>query len=144
MFVVNFICVLLMDLSSSFLNQSTYDFYINKIYECITIVTEKLFSSAATEEKQLTSLPNNMEDTTDVTVSGDGTWKKCGFASLYDVSSLNGYHSGKVLDVLNVHTVNNVSLGKKLDRAEFEEWKEEHIGNEQCTANHTRASGKMV
>ncbi|XP_074101315.1 uncharacterized protein LOC141528920 [Cotesia typhae] len=75
----------LMDLSSSFSNQSTYDFYINKIHECFTIVTEKLFSSAATEEKQLTSLANNMEYTTDVTVSGDGTWKKRGFASLYGI-----------------------------------------------------------
>ena len=27
--------------------------------------------------------------------------------------------------------------------AEFEEWKEEHIENEQCTANHTGASGNM-
>lgn len=90
----------LMDISSTFLNQSTYDFYISKIYECIAIVTETLFSSAAKEEKQLTSLENNIEDTTDVTVSGDGTWKKRGFASLYGVSSLIGYHSGKVLDVI--------------------------------------------
>ena len=42
------------------------------------------------------------------------------------------------MSLLNVHTVNNVSLGKKLDTAEFEEWKEE-----QCTASHTGASGNM-
>ena len=36
-----------------------------------------------------------------------------------------------------------MSLGKKIDTAEFEEWKEEHIENEQCTANHTGASGNM-
>lgn len=135
----------LMDLSRSFLNQSTYDFYINKIHECIIIVTEKLFSSVATEEKQLTSLANNMEDTTDVTVSGDGTWKKRGFASLYGVSSLIKYHSGNVLDVIVKWSYCKLceSWKKKLDTAEFEEWKEEHIKNEQCTANHTGGAGNI-
>ncbi|XP_063986122.1 uncharacterized protein LOC135167084 isoform X2 [Diachasmimorpha longicaudata] len=135
----------LMDISSSFLNQSTYDFYINKIHECITIVAEKLFSSAATEEKQMTSLTNNIEDTTDVTVSGDGTWKKRGFASLYGVSSLIGYQTGKVLDVIVKSSYCKLceSWKKKLDTAEFEEWKEEHIETDQCAANHTGASGNM-
>ncbi|CAG5100711.1 Protein of unknown function, partial [Cotesia congregata] len=90
----------LMDISSSFLNQSTYDFYIGKIYECIDTVTQTLFSSAAEEEKQLTSLENDLQDTTDVSVSSDGIWNKRGFSSLFGVTSLMGYNSGKVLDVL--------------------------------------------
>lgn len=61
-----------MDISSSFLNQSTYDFYIDKIHQCIETVTQSLFSSAAQEEKQLTSLANDLQDTTDVSISGDG------------------------------------------------------------------------
>lgn len=32
----------LMDISSSFLNPSTYDFYIVKKHECILTITEKL------------------------------------------------------------------------------------------------------
>lgn len=90
----------LMDLSSSFVNQSTYDLYIDKIHECIGTIAQTLFSSAAKQENKLTSFENDVEDTTDVSVSGDGTWKKRGFASLYGVSSLIGYYSGKVLDVL--------------------------------------------
>lgn len=62
----------LMDISCSFLNQSTYDFYINKIHECIVTIAETLISSAAKKEKQLTSHENDVEDTTDVSVSGDG------------------------------------------------------------------------
>lgn len=132
----------LMDISSSFINHSTYDFYINKIHECIVAITETLLSS---EEKQLTSFENNLEDTTDVTVSGDGTWKKRGFASLYGVSSLIGYYSGKVLDIVVKCSYCKLceSWKKKLATAEFEEWKEEHIQNDECTANHTGASGNM-
>ncbi|KAG8233369.1 hypothetical protein J437_LFUL005831 [Ladona fulva] len=34
-----------------------------------------------------------------VAVSGDGSWKKPGFSSLYGVTTLIGYHSGKVIVV---------------------------------------------
>lgn len=34
----------LMDISSNFLNQSTYDVYVTKIYECVKTVAEKLFT----------------------------------------------------------------------------------------------------
>ena len=39
----------------------------------------KLFSSALNEEKKATSEANNVEDASELTVSGDGTWKKGGF-----------------------------------------------------------------
>ena len=57
------------------------------------------FFSAAKEEKKLTCDENGVEDTIHVNVSGDGTWKKRGYSSLYGVSTLIGYYSGKVLDV---------------------------------------------
>lgn len=90
----------LMDISNSFLNQSTYDFYISKINDCIGTIAQKIFSSAAEEEKELTNFESDVEDTTDVSVSGDGTWKKRGYASLYGVTSLIGHYSGKVLDII--------------------------------------------
>lgn len=89
----------LMDIASSFLHKSSYDFYVTKIHECVKIVAEKLFSVAAEKEKKETCKENDLTDTTDVTVSGDGTWKRRGFASLYGVSTLIGYYSDKVLDV---------------------------------------------
>lgn len=64
------------------MNQSTYDFYIDRIHDCIVTIAETLFSTAAKQEKQLTSDGNESEDTTDGSVSGDGTWKKRGFARL--------------------------------------------------------------
>ncbi|KZC10035.1 hypothetical protein WN55_01786 [Dufourea novaeangliae] len=35
-----------------------------------------------------------------ITVSGDGSWKKRGFSSLYGVTMLIGYHTGKVIDLV--------------------------------------------
>jgi len=63
----------LMDISSNFLNHSTYDVYVTKIYECVKMVAEKLFTLAAKEEKALLCQENGIEDTTNATVSGDGT-----------------------------------------------------------------------
>nr|XP_012143883.1 PREDICTED: uncharacterized protein LOC105662864 [Megachile rotundata] len=86
----------LMDISCSFLNKSTYDFYVDKIHECAKMVAESLFFSAAKEEKKLTCEENDIQDTTDVTVS-----------------------------------------------TEFEEWQEEHIEKNQCSANHQGPAGNM-
>lgn len=46
---------------------------------------EGVRSKSGIEEKQLTSFENDLQDTTDVSVSGDGTWKKRGFSSLCGV-----------------------------------------------------------
>ncbi|GAB1866395.1 Mutator-like transposase domain-containing protein [Camponotus japonicus] len=119
----------LMDISCSFLNQSTYNFYISKIHTCVKTVVEKLFVLAAKEEKNLTCKENGVEDTTDVTVSGDGTWKKRGFSSLYGVATLIGYYSGKVLDVFVKSSYCKVceTWQTKLNTVEFEEWHNDHL-----------------
>lgn len=135
----------LMDISCSFLNQSTYNFYISKIHTCVKTVAEKLFSLAAKEEKNLTCKENGVEDTTDVTVSGDGTWKKRGFSSLYGVATLIGYYSGKVLDVFVKSSYCKVceTWQTKLNTAEFEEWHNDHLEKKECSANHEGAAGNM-
>ena len=108
-------------------------------------IAETPFSSAAKQEKQLTGYENDVEDTIDVIVSGDGTWKKRGFALLNGVSSLIGYYSVKVLDVLVKCSYCKLCefRKKKLNTAEYEEWKKEHITTNQCSANHTETSGNM-
>ena len=135
----------LMDLNSSFLNQSTYDFYVGKIYECIKTVAEALFTSAAKEEKKLTCAENGIEDTTDVAVSGDGTWKKRGYSSLFGVCTLIGHYSGKVLDIFVKSSYCKLCevWEKKLNTAEFEQWQEEHLEKNECTANHQGPAGNM-
>lgn len=135
----------LMDLSSNFLSKAAYNLYIKKMFSKIKNVAERFLSSAIKEEKNAACEANNLEDTSELTVSGDGTWKKRGFSSLHGVASLIGYYTGKVVDILvkSTYCQNCKIWEKKLDTTEFEEWKEEHILSGNCTANHVGASGNM-
>jgi len=135
----------LMDISSNFLNHSTYDVYVTQIYECVKMVAEKLFTLAAKEEKALSCQENGIEDTTNATVSGDGTWKKRGFSSLYGVATLIGYYSGKVLDVFVKSSYCKLceSWKAKLHTSEFQEWYENHVNEGKCSANHEGPAGNM-
>lgn len=135
----------LMDLSRNFLSKPAYSSYVNKMASKIRNVTERFLSSAVREEKNATCKANNLKDTSELTVSGDGTWKKRGFSSLYGVATLIGYFTGKVLDLLVKSAYCQICKvwESKLDEAEFEEWKEEHIDNGDCSANHIGASGNM-
>lgn len=135
----------LMDFSSSFLSKSVYNSYVQKISETVQNVSKQMFSSAIAEEKEETSEANNVEDTDELTVSGDGTWKKRGFSSLFGVSSLIGHYSGKVLDIcvksLYCHACK--TWENKLESQEYKEWHENHINNHECRANHIGPSGSM-
>jgi len=135
----------LMDIASSFLHHSTYDFYVRKIHDCVKTIGEMLFSSAAEEEKKNFCEENGLTDTTDAIVSGDGTWKRRGFASLYGVTTLIGYYSGKVLDIFvkSSYCKSCESWKKKLTTAEYDEWYNNHIENNECSANHQGTAGNM-
>lgn len=89
----------LMDMPA-FITQSTYDLLINNMHGCIRTVTEKLFQQACAQEKQLTSDNQSEAHAIELTVSGDGTWKKRGYTSLYGVSSLISYYTGKIIDIV--------------------------------------------
>ena len=108
----------------------------------VKTTAEKFLLSAAHEEKQKTR-ENSESDT--LTVSGDGTWQKQGFSSLFDVTSLIGYWTGKVIDIFicSLYCLLCKLWGNRLNTAEFEEWHEEHINNGECQANHTGPSGNM-
>ena len=75
----------LMDLASSFLSQHVYETYIESIITNVQKVANQFFCSAANQEKDETLKENG---TSELIVSGDGTWQKQGFTSLYGVSSL--------------------------------------------------------
>jgi len=62
----------LMDMPA-FLTQKTYDIIVKNMSECVNTVTEKVFSNAAKEEKKETCEQNNLQNTNELTVSGDGT-----------------------------------------------------------------------
>ena len=112
----------LMDLASSFLTKSNYNTYINKMCESVKKVASTLFASAVKEEKQAKFKENNIAETSELTVSGDGTWKKQGFSSLCVVASLIGHYTGKVLEIfVESSYCHKCEMSKsKLGSAEYE------------------------
>lgn len=76
-------------------------------------------------------------------VSGDGSWKKRGFKSLYGVTTLINYYSGKVIDlIVKSNYCQECTFWKnKKNTQEYREWYEEH--EEECTKNHEGSAGKM-
>lgn len=132
----------LMDMPA-FLCQATYDMLVKNIHGVVKSVTETSFHKAVEEEIEETSKNMGAENSTDLIVSGDGTWKKRGFNSLYGVSSIIGFYSGKVLDVLtkSLYCKMCESWDKRKGTVEYEEWFETHASK--CQTNHTGSSGKM-
>lgn len=132
----------LMDISSHFLTKACYLDIMKSICYSVKTTAEKFLLSAANEEKQKTN-SNSKSDT--LTVSGDGTWQKQGFSSLFGVTSLIGYWTGKVIDIFvsDLHCQLCKLWEKKLNTAEFEDWHEEHMNNNECRANHTGPSGNI-
>ncbi|KMQ87762.1 hypothetical protein RF55_12871 [Lasius niger] len=132
----------LMDMPQFFYH-STYDIIVKHMHSSIKSVCESLLKSAAKEEVKETCRARNIEKTTELTVSGDGTWKKRGFTSLYGVSSVIGYYTGKVIDVLVKSSYCKMCefWSKKEGTAEYQEWMEMH--GSQCLANHEGSPGKM-
>jgi len=113
------------------------------MHECIKTVAEILFKKTVKEEIAETCKAKNLDKITELTVSGDGTWKKRGFSSLFGVSSIIGYYTGKVIDVFVKSSYCKVCeyWSKKEGSEEYEEWLSTHT--EECHANHQGSSGKM-
>lgn len=120
--------------------QVTYD----KIISNIAIATERVrtlcLKSAAEEEKVLSIEHNNSDG---LTVSGDGSWRKRGFSSLFGLVTLIGWYTGKVLDVYVKSKYCKVCeyWKKKEGTAEYEEKFTDHELH--CEANHEGSAGKM-
>ncbi|XP_076545772.1 uncharacterized protein LOC143305567 [Osmia lignaria lignaria] len=125
---------------------------INTYYSCLEnlqiasrAVYEHIISKAVAEEKELTEASEPNTDPTHLTVSGDGTWKKRGFSSLFGVTTLVGKYSKKVIDtVLKSSFCQGCNLWrhkKNEDVAAYNDWYEEH--EDSCTINHRGSPGKM-
>lgn len=128
----------LMDMPQ-FLKQKSYDSILKYILSATKEVFNQFTKRAVHQEVEMNEGLNKKH----LTVSGDGTWKKRGFSSLYGVSSLIGYYTGKIVDVIVKSAYCKLcrSWTGKEDSVEFQEWKEDHQPD--CTANHSGSSGKM-
>lgn len=129
----------IMDLPSP-VAQKSYDLIISTIHKATDTVCSFSMKNAAQEEKRIST---DKGENNGITVSGDGSWRKRGFSSLYGVVSLIGWYTGKVVDVVVKSKFCKACSwwSDKEDTAEFEKWKEDHEAV--CAANHEGSAGKM-
>ena len=136
---INIFCGL-MDIGQG-ISQNAYELIVQHMYTASSSMFQFVRQKATDEEKEA-NIKNN-RPATDFKVSGDGSWKKRGFSSLFGVTTLIAHYTGKVIDLIvkcGFCNACNMWNGKK-DTAEYADWYENH--EEQCPANHFGSSGKM-
>ncbi|XP_011687372.1 PREDICTED: uncharacterized protein LOC105449700 [Wasmannia auropunctata] len=136
---INLFCGL-MDLSQNF-NNYLYYAAVENIYIGAKTVFDILRRKAVEEEKIKNS--ENGKPMAEITVSGDGTWKKRGFNSLFGITTLIGKYTSKVVDlVVKSAYCHACKLWEsKCGTPEYLIWLDEHV--EECTTNHEGSAGKM-
>lgn len=107
------------------------------VYDTALLLTKKTVDE---EKMQNAEHANPM---TDISVSGDGTWKKRGFCSLFGITTLIGKYTSKVVDlVVKSSYCHACKLWEsKSGTEEYNIWIENHADT--CTANHDGSAGKM-
>ena len=70
------------------LQQTTYDMIINNIHSATSSIVQLVTKQAANEEQQNITKTNLSADITKLIASGDGSWGKRGFTSLYGIAVL--------------------------------------------------------
>lgn len=84
-----------------------------------------------------------MVESLELSVSGDGTWYKRGYTSLYDVVSIIGHYTSAVVDIIVKHSYCKMFKywKSKTNTARVEEWSAMY--KYACSASHDGTSGKM-
>jgi len=120
--------------------QKSYDEIVQSIAIATDAVKYKFLRKAAEEEKKISVEKGQLEG---LTVSGDSSWRKRGFSSLYGFASLIGWFSGKVIDICvkSKYCKECEYWEKKKDTVEYEEWHALH--EKYCDVNHNGSAGKM-
>ncbi|GIY05118.1 uncharacterized protein CDAR_120911 [Caerostris darwini] len=78
----------------------TYYSCLDNLHTAASAVYDQIISRAVREEKELLLESDPQANPNHLTVSGDGTWKKRGFNSLFGVTTLVGKYSKKVVDTI--------------------------------------------
>lgn len=134
----------IMDIGVGLSNNLFYS-SLQNLHSAAEAVYNFVISKAVREEKEATMEENEGCDPTLLTVSGDGTWKKRGFASFYGITTLIGKYTKKVVDsVVKSAICNSCKYWESqqyIDPEGFEAWKELH--EEECCKNHEGSTGKM-
>lgn len=114
----------------------SYNVMVDKLLSCSSEIAEASMQKATSEEIVLTG-------SSDIVVSGDGTWKTRGHTSLIGVCTVVGDKCGKVIDkeVSSSFCKGCDSWKKRKGSLAYEKWSEQH--GDLCLKNHTGSSGKM-
>ncbi|GBM19685.1 hypothetical protein AVEN_199854-1 [Araneus ventricosus] len=126
----------IMDLNPP-VSQNSYEQICRRVNAASKNVAIESMKKAADEEVAAV-------DNTDITVSGDGTWKTRGHTSQIGVCTIIGADTGKVMDVeVLSKACKGCSRwkGPRLGSA-FQKWHARH--SQVCTKNHIGSSGKMA
>ncbi|EZA54492.1 hypothetical protein X777_05747 [Ooceraea biroi] len=120
---------------------STYEFIVRHIHTAASSVFDSVCKKAVKEEKEKNI--ENGRPAEEFKISGDGSWKKRGFTSLYGVTTLIGYYTGKIIDLIvkSAYCHACIIWKKKEGTDEYAEWYEQHEG--ECFMNHSGSAGKM-
>lgn len=123
------------------ISQSAYDRIVQYLHAASLSVFDYCCKKAVKEEQ----IENEKRELPllKLKVSGDGSWKKRGFQSLFGVTTLIGYFSGKVVDLMVKSSLCNQCALKKqtLNTEDYLMWYEEHADN--CSKTHEGSAGKM-
>ena len=79
---------------------NTYYSCLDNLHSAASAVYNQIIAKAVQEEKELIAASDPDADPTRITVSGDGTWKKRGFNSLFGVTTLVAKFCKKVVDTV--------------------------------------------
>jgi len=137
---INLFCGL-MDLLQKF-HKNTFAGCSENVTKAAETVYKWSTQKAVTEEKAKT-LENEGSDV-NLTVSGDGTWKKRGHTSRFGVTTLAGKFGKKIIDTVVKSTYcKSCEVWEKKKNTHPEEYEEWLEGHDDCDANHIGSAGKM-
>lgn len=138
---IQFFCGL-MDLPK-YVTKKPFNMIVENIHNATKAVGMESLKKAAGNEIQLNNEAAHPNIPDGLKVSGDGTWMKRGFSSLFGVVTIIGWYTGKVLDIIVKSSYCKAceTYEKEKGSAKYEEWLKNHI--EMCSANHIGSAGKM-
>lgn len=123
------------------MNANSYRDHVKAICNAARVVAETSMEKASSELKEFYEADDN--GIYDIGVSGDGSWRRRGFSSLYGVVTALSLMTGKVIDteVMSKECKECMGWKGKEDSLEFDHWWEGH--QHSCNANYFGSSGSM-
>ncbi|GFX34916.1 uncharacterized protein TNCV_2328561 [Trichonephila clavipes] len=117
--------------------EKSYNNIINKLQLCSKEVAEASMQSAAFEEVTLTN-------SSDIIISGDGTWKTRGYSSRVGVCAVIGDKNRKACidaEVMSSFCKGCDSWKRRKGSPAYKKWKILHV--KECLKNHNGSAGMM-